>query len=254
MKRFLLVLGMTACLFGLTACGADAEYLTTEEVAIEKANEHLSELEELAARIESEGVSVYDEMNEEAPALKSTLESWSSAKEEFGGVPAINDAKPAEVSSMDKFEAVVKIYLVGDNGKTGELEVMLEKYGYADDTLYITSATANVDRSFSEKMENAALNTLLGMGTVFAVLILISGLISCFKYINVVQNKLSKKEEKAAAPAPVVAAPVEAYEEEDDLELIAVIAAAIAASEGAASTDGYVVRSIKRRSGKWQKA
>ena len=34
--------------------------------------------------------------------------------------------------------------------------------------------------------------------------------------------------------------------QEDDLELIAVIAAAIAASEGAASTDGYVVRSIRR--------
>ena len=38
----------------------------------------------------------------------------------------------------------------------------------------------------------------------------------------------------------------EAVQEEDDLELIAVIAAAIAASEGAASADGYVVRSIRR--------
>ena len=33
----------------------------------------------------------------------------------------------------------------------------------------------------------------------------------------------------------------------DELELVAVIAAAIAASEGAASTDGFVVRSIRRR-------
>ena len=32
----------------------------------------------------------------------------------------------------------------------------------------------------------------------------------------------------------------------NDLELVAVIAAAIAASEGASSTDGFVVRSIKR--------
>ena len=38
----------------------------------------------------------------------------------------------------------------------------------------------------------------------------------------------------------------ETVQEEDDLELIAVIAAAIAASEGASSTDGYVVRSIRR--------
>lgn len=254
MKRFLLVLGMTACLFGLTACGAEKDYLTTEEVAIEKANEHLSELEDLAARVESEGVSVYDEMNEEAPTLKSTLESWSSAKELFGGVPTINNEKPAVVTSMDGFEAVVKIYLVGDNGKTGELEVMLKKHGYADDTLYITNATANVDQTMGEKMENAALNTLLGMGTVFAVLILISGLISCFKFIDVFQGKKSKKDAEKAPASVVVEAPVVVAEEEDDLELIAVIAAAIAASEGAASADGYVVRSIKRRSGKWQKA
>ena len=36
-------------------------------------------------------------------------------------------------------------------------------------------------------------------------------------------------------------------EAQDDTELIAVIAAAIAASEGAASADGYVVRSVRRR-------
>ena len=32
----------------------------------------------------------------------------------------------------------------------------------------------------------------------------------------------------------------------DDYELVAVIAAAIAASEGAASTDGFVVRSVRK--------
>ena len=45
---------------------------------------------------------------------------------------------------------------------------------------------------------------------------------------------------------------VENEELSDDLELVAVISAAIAASEGAASTDGFVVRSIRRRpSNKW---
>lgn len=55
---------------------------------------------------------------------------------------------------------------------------------------------------------------------------------------------------KKEAPAPVSPAPapvqVPAVEEEvDDTELIAVIAAAIAASEGT-STDGFVVRSIRK--------
>ena len=41
----------------------------------------------------------------------------------------------------------------------------------------------------------------------------------------------------------------------DDLELIAVIAAGIAASEGATSTDGFVVRSIRKTNAKkWQNA
>lgn len=47
-----------------------------------------------------------------------------------------------------------------------------------------------------------------------------------------------------AETVPVVE---ETVEETDDLELIAVISAAIAAAEGT-STDGFVVRSIRRRS------
>ena len=51
-----------------------------------------------------------------------------------------------------------------------------------------------------------------------------------------------------AAPAPVAAPVAEPAVENvtDDGELIAVIAAAIAASEGKTSTDGFVVRSIRK--------
>ena len=103
-------------------------------------------------------------------------------------------------------------------------------------------------------LEKALLNTLLGMGTVFFVLIFICLLISCFKYIPKLPDKFSKKaapEPAKAAPAPVTAALEEEAEAEDDLELVAVITAAVAASMGS-STDGFVVRSIKRASNrKW---
>lgn len=46
---------------------------------------------------------------------------------------------------------------------------------------------------------------------------------------------------------------VENEELSDDCELVAVIAAAIAASQGASSTDGFVVRSIRRAGNKWQR-
>ena len=60
-----------------------------------------------------------------------------------------------------------------------------------------------------------------------------------------------------AAPAPAPAPAEEEQEEElaDDGELVAVIAAAIAAYEGSTSTDGFVVRSIKRsKTNKWKRA
>ncbi len=106
-------------------------------------------------------------------------------------------------------------------------------------------------------MAQAGLNTLLGIGIVFCMLLLISFIISCFKMIN----KLASKAEKPA-PAPAAASePVIAEEEEnvDDLEIIAVITAAIEAYEEAAGgyvpEDGLVVRSIRKvNKQRWQNA
>lgn len=100
------------------------------------------------------------------------------------------------------------------------------------------------------RMEIAALNTVIGMGTVFVVLILIIGVISLFRFIPVIQDRLAGKKKAAAQvnaeTAQIVDSQEDAEDMSDDLELVAVIAAAIAASEGAASTDGFVVRSIRR--------
>ena len=102
--------------------------------------------------------------------------------------------------------------------------------------------------SLGELMEQAGLNTVLGMGTTFIVLIILMALISLFRYIPKLQAAFAKKpeEEAAPAPAPAAAAAVPAAQTTDDNELIAVIAAAVAASEGAVTTDGYVVRSIRK--------
>ena len=110
-----------------------------------------------------------------------------------------------------------------------------------------------------EKMAKAGMNTLMGMGVVFVVLIFISWLISMFKYISVFEAKMKAKKNAAApapaapaAPAPAAApAPTAAPAEEenltDDTELVSVITAAIAAYEGKETVDnGLVVRSIKR--------
>jgi len=117
-----------------------------------------------------------------------------------------------------------------------------------DKNLNMESMDVSAKFDIGEILTKAGLNTLLGMGTVFAVLIFLAFLISLFKFIPVIMDKLAKKDkapvQEAKNAAPVAAAPV--VEETDDLELIAVITAAIAAQEGT-STDGFVVRSIRRR-------
>lgn len=110
----------------------------------------------------------------------------------------------------------------------------------------------------------ALLNVATGMIVVFAVLILICYIIEAFKFISVIQNKLEARKankDLVAGSTDTVLSQIEEKEEteyvedlSDDLELVAVITAAIAASMGT-STDGFVVRSIRRAGrSRWKNA
>lgn len=107
----------------------------------------------------------------------------------------------------------------------------------------------------------ALLNVAMGMIVVFAVLILICYIIEAFKFISVIQNKLEARKankDLATGSTDTVISQIEEkeYAEDlsDDLELVAVITAAIAASMGT-STDGFVVRSIRRAGrSRWKNA
>ena len=110
-------------------------------------------------------------------------------------------------------------------------------------------------------ISDAGINTVICLAVVFTVLIFISFLIRLFKYIPKLEAALSKKDKKTELAENAVVntvSQIEVKEEEeelsDDLELVAVITAAIAASAGT-STDGFVVRSIRRsNNSKWAKA
>lgn len=232
MKKSLAILGIITCMVGLTACGAKAEPtpFMPEEQAIEvgiNTVESLKQIVDQGAEEQYKGDAV----------IEAALTSWKNAQEELGDYVGISEAETTATISED--EAVVNVMVKGtDHNAT--VEVIL-------DETYYTSITTNVIKTFGEMMTNAALNTLIGMGTVFVVLILISVIISLFGLIPKIQDSFKKKEtvqEKAVDNA--VAQIIEQEELSDDLELVAVIAAAIAASEGAASTDGFVVRSIRK--------
>ena len=178
----------------------------------------------------------------EADDFKSMIDAWKAGLDECGTISDLGDYELTVKSSS----ATLTVPFKGET-RDGDLEFTF------DEKMNMDSITVNGHYGMAEILKKAGLNTLLGMGTVFVVLIFISFIISLFKFIPAIQNKFSKKppaetkkETSAAAPAPVEVVPAT-----DDSELIAVISAAIAASEGT-STDGFVVRSIKRRkSNKW---
>ena len=108
--------------------------------------------------------------------------------------------------------------------------------------------------TITEILSKAGMNTLLGMGTVFVMLVLISCIISLFKFIP--QPGASKTQTEEAAKTDAASSPATAADGKDDGALIAVITAAIAAAKAAENggasfeneADGaYIVRSIKRR-------
>ena len=97
-------------------------------------------------------------------------------------------------------------------------------------------------------IRDALLNMIIGMGSVFAVLILISLLIAALNIIPYIQNKLKAKKIQDVKTDNIANTQVnyESYDVSDDTQLVAVITAAIMAYGNASNSD-FVVRSIKRR-------
>lgn len=172
----------------------------------------------------------------------SAIDAWKAGEEECGAYVEHGDY--TFEASSDELKVTMETEF---ENRTAIVEFVF------DDELYLDSLTVSAKFTMGEILQKAGLNTLLGMGTVFVVLIIISLIISLFRYIPAIQDKFRKKPEVKETPVAKAVIPVRktVVPQTDDSELIAVIAAAIAAAEGT-TTDGFVVRSIKRRkSNKW---
>ena len=102
--------------------------------------------------------------------------------------------------------------------------------------------------TFGQKMQASLITMIMGLGITFTVLILIWIFIAIMgRILGATTKKPAAAAAPAAAPAPVEtkAAPVE---EASDDSLVAVIAAAIAAYQGA-NANNLVVKKITRLSG-----
>lgn len=173
--------------------------------------------------------------------LVAAMQGWDASLEECGEFIEYGPEFTYEATPTKLTVTVPAVF----SERKADLEFVFDK------NLKMDSFTVSAKYSIGEILEKAGLNTVLGMGTVFAVLIFMSFIISLLKYIPMIMDKFTKKKTAEQPKEAVVVDETVEAAEADDTELVAVIAAAIAAAEGT-STDSFVVRSIKRRkSNKW---
>ena len=173
----------------------------------------------------------------------SAMQSWQTSKDELG---AKKDSNGETTVTFKDDQYTVTVPLKFEKAEANFVYVF-------DSKGTPTSMSVDVQYGMGKTLQRAGLNTLMGIGTVFVMLILLSLLISLFRFIpnpeakKAAEAKAAKAAKEAEAAAIAAAAPAQTAEENlaDDGELVAVIAAAIAAAEGT-TTDGFVVRSIRK--------
>lgn len=245
MKKSLLSLALVVCMVCLscvTVFAAKDKVLTEDQVASFK-SAAASMIEKIAGFSDEDIEKFLDQDDDFTTAA---LTSWKNAKNVLGAFVEVGE----QTVTTDGNNVIINSDVTYEN-KTANVELIANTK-----TSAYESMAFNINYTMGEKMEQAGLNTLMGIGIVFLMLIFLSFLISQFKHISKLTEKKDSKP-AAPAPAPAPAAVEEEQEEElaDDGELVAVIAAAIAAYEGSTSTDGFVVRSIKRsKTNKWKRA
>lgn len=244
LKSLLAMICVLALTLTMSVCAFAADTVTEDEAANYK-----SAAETLISQIagfSDEEIENY--LAQDDAFTTATMESWKSVKDELGAYSSIvsqdveKDGDVVTISTVAQFEkAKADVVLMLDLGQQ----------------MY-TSMTYSVQYSLAANMQRAGMNTLMGIGIVFLMLVFLSFVIGLFKYIEKFQNVGKKKAAEEApkaeeAPAPAIAQSEAADEDfADDLELVAVISAAIAAYENT-SGDSFVVRSIKK-SNKWHRA
>ena len=285
MKKFLTMLCMLTCVLGLTACG---EYEPTEmeqqkgdeavsmatnfilpymtsffdDELVEAVQENYN-VHEVESQVEdyfslyismvSQNYNIsfgYDSIDVEGNAILTGMVSFNNTYDELGDIKTSEGFQGTYKVSGD--EIIVSVPVTGTKtDSNGNVRTATAELIFTNDIfLTLKSCALNLDQSMGELMAKAAMDTLMGMMTVFAVLILISIIIWAMGGIPKLQAKLAKKPDskKEESIDNTIAQIVEKEEStEDDTELVAVIAAAIAAYEGSQSTDGFVVRSIRKR-------
>lgn len=239
-KKIVSLAVMMVLALSMTACGSQKEEINAS-VAERLYQGSVSTVQTLVGYDTASMEQAIAENPDMDDFVKTAFQSWMDSSEELGAFKAMEDQTAAETVKLDSHKYIVTLNAEFEN-RDAVVELVY------DSKLNPESVGFSPNYSMGEKMKSAGVNTVIGILTVFLMLLFLSFVISLMRYVPKLEAALTKKkpeEPRKAAPAPVPAAPVVEEELMDDNELIAVIAAAIAASENT-STDGFVVRSIRK--------
>ena len=261
MKKRVCILGLfLISMLALAGCGqaidpdAEARESAKEQQYLMTGEQTAMGLLQELSQLHAEGG--LEELLGQTDEIDALIGNFTSGMQDVGKVVDMGEPE----SKVDGKTVIVDIPITGDkldpdgNARTATVEMIVPVDGSMPDL------AVNPKYTTGELMTKAGLNTLLGMGVTFAILILISLIISSFTLIGKIGQKPKSKD---AAPADTgvdnaVRQIVAGEEQADDTELIAVISAAIAAYEadnGYVSADGVVIRSIRKiNKSKWQNA
>ena len=273
MKRlrriFLPVLCLVTLVIGLTGCQKTSSQIENESLKAIR-SENLGTITEItetyAGMMEGNSLekaresftSEYAEKGEALPVFYNDwFYRWGQFEEAHG---AVKEAVLMEDGvERDDEEFISRVILTGGDEGQMLITFKFDKSG----TAYASTIQDYADDSqetLGSKLATAGGNTITGLLVVFTILVGLSLIIAAFKFIGKSggEVKPEKKDAPKAAPAPAPApaaaerVSTPADDPAKDLELVAVIAAAIAASEGK-PVEGYRVRSIRRLgSNKWR--
>ena len=236
-KKISLLLCLICTVLTMAACGTDPTKVDYYGTSYDDLKESAEGLATALVSMSNEELDYYKAYSESDLMIK-LIDGWQNTTADLGAYQGLGEFTITKANGTVTVDQYVEF-------EVREIDVTyVYSYDYEYEQLMLEDVTVDLVYTLGEKMAKAGLNTLMGMGTVFGVLILISLIIYCFRYISVLQN-LGKKKEAEVAEA-TSAEEVEEAPLTDDLELVAVISAAIAASTGT-STDSFVVRSINRR-------
>ena len=236
-KKIFLIAAMCLMLLGLAACSqTDPTTADYNGVSYEELKANCQGTVQTLTYMSEEDKAYYQQGG--AEMIVNLINRWDEAVAEYGAFVDFGDFVVTKSG---------KTLTAAQTRKMEKRDIILT-YVYTYHSMQVEDITLDAVFSVGEKMSKALMNTIMGILVVFAVLIIICLLIFCF---NIFPYLEKKKAEQTAVPAKEIApAPQAAVQQEaqqaDDGELVAAIAAAIAAAEGT-STDGFVVRSIRRR-------